>query len=344
MTGCGRLRKPVEPALSIPSVDFDRLRRAVSYGFLIRGPARPAAAAILATAWLAASAAGASPPDRLVVKADGQELIVWSRLPARAKAAVVLVHGRTWSARPAFDFDSQSVSRSLLRSLAAAGYATYAVDLPGYGSSARTATGWLSPTQAAVDVEAVVRFVTQLHRNLPPPALLGWSRGSKISALVATRSNGAISALVLYAFNFDADAPPLYGPAGTPAPGTPNTADAARSDFVSPKVASPELVRDFVSAALASDPTQAPVCCDVEFRSIRPESIRVPTLLIHGARDPAFRPAVASAFFERLATTERRWIIVAAGDHAAHLEDTAPEVTSAIVDFLQAELTSYAHD
>jgi alpha-beta hydrolase superfamily lysophospholipase len=313
-------------------------------GFLIRNFARLLAAGICATVWLAAPADGASAPDRLVAKADGHELIVWSRLPARPKAAVVLVHGRTWSARPAFDLDSQSASRSLLRSLAAAGYATYAVDLPGYGSSARAVEGWLSPTHAAADVEAVLRFVTQRHPHLAPPVLFGWSRGSKISALVATRSNEPISALVLYGFNFDTDAPPLYGPADTPAPSTPNTADAARSDFVSPKVASPDLVRDFVNAALMSDPTQAPVCCDVEFRNIQPQAIHVPTLLIHGARDPAFRPAVASAFFGRLGTTERRWVVVAEGDHAAHLEDTAPEVTSAIVDFLQAALTSYARN
>jgi alpha-beta hydrolase superfamily lysophospholipase len=314
----------------------------VRHHFSLRVPAGLLAAAILATVWLAAPAAGASPPDRLVVNADGQELVVWSRIPERPKAAIVLVHGRTWSARPAFDFDSQSASRSLLGSLSAAGYATYAVDLPGYGSSARASNGWLSPTQAAADVEAVVRFVTRRHRNLPPPVLFGWSRGSKISALVATRSKEPIGALVLYAFNFDPDAPPLYGPATSPAPTTPNTADSARSDFVSPRVASPELIQEFVNAALLFDPTQAPVCCDVEFRSIQPESIRAPTLLIHGARDPAFRPAVASAFFGRLATTERRWVVVAAGDHAAHLEDTATEVRSAIVDFLQAALASYA--
>jgi alpha-beta hydrolase superfamily lysophospholipase len=317
-------------------------RRSVFHCLLIRGSARLVAAAIVAALWLAIPAAKATPPARLVANADGQELVVWSRLPSRPKAAVVLVHGRTWSARPAFDFDSRSVSRSLLRRLAAAGYATYAVDLPGYGSSARAETGWLSPAQAAADVEEVVRFVRQRHRNLAPPVLFGWSRGSKISAMVATRSKEPISALVLYAFNFDPDAPPLNGPAMGPAPSSPNTADAARSDFVSPNVASPDLVRDFVNTALSFDPTQAPVCCDVEFRSIQPESIRVPTLLIHGARDPAFKPAVASAFFGRLAATERRWIVIADGDHAAHLEDTAPEVTSAIIDFLQAALTSYA--
>jgi pimeloyl-ACP methyl ester carboxylesterase len=123
-----------------------------------------------------------------------------------------MVHGRTWSARPAFDFESHSKNLSLLRNLVAAGFATYAVDLPGYGASARDATGSLSPTRAAEDVEAVLRNVAQRHANLPPPVVLGWSRGSKISALLATRANEPISALILYAYNLDPNAPPLYGP------------------------------------------------------------------------------------------------------------------------------------
>jgi pimeloyl-ACP methyl ester carboxylesterase len=118
----------------------------------------------------------------------------------------------------------------------------------------------------------------------------------------------------------------------------PNTAEWARSDFVSPAVTSPTLIQDFVDAALAADPVRVDVCCDAEFLAIHPESIRIPTLLIHGARDPAFKPAVAAAFFGRLASPERRWIVVAGGDHAAHLEDTAPEVLAAVVDFLRAAL------
>ena len=300
--------------------------------------------AIVAIACMAASADEVPSPDRITVDAARQQLTVWSRRPKQASGTVVMVHGRTWSARPAFDFESHSRNLSLLRGLVAAGFAAYAVDLPGYGASARDPTGWLSPTRAAEDVEAVLRSVAQRHADLPPPVLLGWSRGSKISALVATRGNEPISALVLYAYNLDPNAPALYGPAAGEAPVVRNTIESARSDFVSPRVASPELIQDFVNAALSADPTQAAVCCDLEFRAIRPQSIRVPTLLIHGARDPAFKPPVASAFFSQLAAGERRWVIVADGDHAAHLEETAPEVTAAMVDFIRATLTAHGRD
>jgi len=291
----------------------------------------------------AAPADAPSPPDRLTVQAAGQQLVVWSRRPSQPQAAVVLVHGRTWSARPAFDFEPRSGSRSLLTALAVAGFAAYALDLPGYGSSERDPSGWLSPEHAVEDLEAVLRFVAQRHPDLAAPVLLGWSRGSKISALLATRGHQPLSALVLYAYNLDPAAPPDNGPASGKAPALANTAQWARADFVSPAVTSSALIQDFVSAALAADPVRVDVCCDAEFLGIRPESIRVPTLLIHGARDPAFKPAVAAAFFTRLAATERRWIIVGDGDHAAHLEDTAPEVQAAVIDFIRAALSRAPH-
>ncbi len=285
-----------------------------------------------------ALAGAQSPPDRLTVEAAGQQVTVWSRRPEHPQAVVVLVHGRTWSARPAFDFEPRSASRSLLKALAGAGFATYAIDLPGYGSSPRDSSGWLAPGRAAEEVEAVLRFVARRHPDLRAPVLLGWSRGSKISALVATRAKQPLTALILYAYNLDPTAPPDNGPASGKAPALPNTAEWARSDFISPAVTSPALIQDFVDAALAADPIRVDVCCDAEFRGIHPEAIRVPTLLIHGARDPAFKPMAASAFFTQLASSERRWIVVAAGDHAAHLEDTAPEVVAAMTDFMRAAL------
>ena len=287
---------------------------------------------------LASVAVADAPPERLSVAAAGQSLALWSRSAAHPQAVVVLVHGRTWSARPDFDFEPRSGSRSLLRALASAGFVAYAIDLPGYGASAREPSGWLAPESAVADVEAVLRFVAHRHADLPAPVLLGWSRGSKISALTATHAREPLSALILYAYNLDPAAPPDNGPPAGRAPAAANTAAAARVDFVSPAVASPALIQDFVDAALAADPIRVDVCCDVQFLAIKPESIHVPTLLIHGARDPAFKPAVTAEFFARLAAPERRWLVVGGADHAAHLEDTATEVDGAIIDFIRTAL------
>jgi alpha-beta hydrolase superfamily lysophospholipase len=275
-----------------------------------------------------------SAPEHFTVRAGEQPLSVWARRAAHPQAVVVLVHGLTWSARPAFDFRP----RSLLEALAAADFAAYALDLPGYGASPRPPGGWLAPEDAAADVEAVLAWATRQNPGLPPPVLLGWSRGSKIAALTATRARQPLSALILYAYNLDPAAPPDHGAANGRAPDEPNTAAWARVDFVSPAVMSPKLIEDFVAAALKADPVRAAVCCDAQLLAIRPEAIRVPALLLHGARDPAFKPAVAGAFFSHLAAPERRWVVVGAGDHAAHLEDTAAEVDAACVDFIHVAL------
>jgi pimeloyl-ACP methyl ester carboxylesterase len=149
-----------------------------------------------------------------------------------------------------------------------------------------------------------------------------------------------LSALVLYGYAQDPRAPPLHGPAVGKAPAVPNTAEAARSDFISPRVASPELVQDFVNAALAADPVRIEVCCDTEFLEIHPEAIRVPTLLIQGARDPAIKPEVMATFFNHLGAEDRRWVVIGAGDHAAHLEDTAPAVAATLIEFIRGVLSA----
>lgn len=111
--------------------------------------------------------------ERYTVVLSGHPIVVWSRRPSSPTGVVVLVHGRTWGARTAFDFEPKGGNRSLLKVLAADGYATYAVDLPGYGETAREGAGWLKPTHAAEVVEAVLGFASTNNPRLPAPVLLG---------------------------------------------------------------------------------------------------------------------------------------------------------------------------
>ena len=276
--------------------------------------------------------------ERLSVSVEGHPIAVWSRRPAAPSGVVVLVHGRTWGARTAFDFESASAGRSLLKVLAGAGYATYALDLPGYGETPRDGDGWLRPAHSAQVVAAVLGFASGQHPGLPAPMLLGWSRGAKIAALVATQGLQPLGGLVLYGFTFDPHAPPLNGPAEGKPKAAANTEADARSDFISPDVVDARLVADFVGTALRLDPIKVDVCCDIEFLDIRPEAIRVPTLLIQGARDPGIHAAAAAEFFAKLATPDRRWVVIGAGDHAVALESTAPVFNGAVVDFLRSSL------
>ena len=75
---------------------------------------------------------------------------------------MVLLHGRTWSARPNFDLQVPGEDLSLMDGLVEAGYAAFAVDLRGYGQTPRDETGWLNPDRAAKDLKAVLERVRLL--------------------------------------------------------------------------------------------------------------------------------------------------------------------------------------
>lgn len=273
--------------------------------------------------------------ERFTVSSDGHAMAVWARRPATATASVLLVHGRTWSSRPDFDLQVPGLERSVLRSLAARRIAAYAVDLRGYGETSRDATGWNTPRRSAADVANVLAWVRRQHPGLPPPALLGWSRGAAIAMLAAQGAPVDVSALVLFGFAFD---PSLqFGDAeGTPRrpARARNTAEAAASDFISPGVTPPAVVRAFVDQALRADPILVDVRHDAEFNALDPRRLVVPTLVLFGERDPAYAPDDVGAFVRALGTRDRTVVVLPGADHAAQLEDTHTRWIDAVAAFV----------
>src|SRR5690606_7964758 len=159
--------------------------------------------------------------------------------------------------------------------------------------------------------------------DLEKPTLLGWSMGSLVAQLVAQRHADRISALVLYGYPRD---PEATHPPGPPAHARPprrkTTAEAAAEDFITPEVVSQATIDAFVETALATDPIKVDWRATDELAALDPAAVLVPTLVIHGERDP-YAPVQAQAkLFTRLGHPDRAWVIVAGGDHAAHLEDT----------------------
>jgi pimeloyl-ACP methyl ester carboxylesterase len=285
------------------------------------GPARPPAPAVPAL-------------ERFTVPSDGHPMAVWARRPASPRAALLLVHGRTWSSRPDFDLQVPGLQRSVLVSFAVQGFAAYAVDLRGYGETPRDATGWLTPRRGAADIANVAGWVGQQHPALARPALVGWSRGAAMAQLAAQQAPARISALVLFGFAFDPDAEFV----DVPAPDKPtmdrNTADAARSDFISPAVTPPAMVKAFVEQALKADPILVDLKADIEFNALKPAKVTTPTLVLFGDRDPGVIIDDAGKFFARLATPDKQMVVLPGADHAAQLEDTHDAWIAAIVGFL----------
>jgi pimeloyl-ACP methyl ester carboxylesterase len=206
------------------------------------------------------------------VRADaGQALALWSPVPAQPRGAILRVHGRTWSSPPNFDLQAPGEPADTRSVLARAGYAAYALALRGYGASARDRRGWWNtPARAAADVGAALAWIAQRHRQLPMAALLGYSNGAPVALLVAQDRPQALSALVLYGFPDDVDAP----------------AAAAGADFVTAGAAPPAVRAADVAQALATDPVRSDWRAQEQF-AYRPEQVAaVPVLVLRGVDDP----------------------------------------------------------
>lgn len=296
-------------------------------------------AAAIALAVVLAQGAAASPPaqpqrppEHFTVSSDGHPLAVWARIPPGPRAAILLLHGRTWSSIPDFDLQVPGFARSVLASLEAKGFAAYALDQRGYGATPRDPSGWLTPPRAAADVAAVLRWIAARHPALGRPALVGWSLGAATAQLAAVSTPALMSSLVLYGYAPDpeGDVPPDTS-AGPPLRAK-TTAAGAASDFISPKVTSPMVVKAFVETALKSDPIAADWRHEDQF-TYDSSLIHVPTLVIYGERDPGVDAGTAERFVARLGTSDRQLVVVSGGDHCAHLEDTHDAWINAVANF-----------
>ncbi len=244
------------------------------------------------------------------------------------------MHGRTWSSRPDFDLQVPGLQRSVMASLAAQGFAAYAVDLRGYGETPRDATGWLTPKRGAADIINVLAWIAQQHPTLARPALIGWSRGAAMAAMAAQSAPARLSALVLFGFVFDPDLQFIDGAAAEKPQMDKNTPDAAASDFISPNVTPPAVVQAFVQQALRADPILADLKNDSEFNVFKPAKMNTPTLVLFGDRDPGVVLDDAGKFFARLASPDKQMVVLPGADHAAQIEDTHDAWIAAIVNFL----------
>jgi pimeloyl-ACP methyl ester carboxylesterase len=271
-----------------------------------------------------------TPPARLVVTADdGFQLTLWRKAPPRPRRAVLLIHGRTWSALPDFDLQVPGEARSFMDALVAQGYAAYALDLRGYGATPRDATGFLTPERAAADVAAALRTIGGR------PALFGWSRGSMVAQLTSQRFPDTVGALILFGYPWDPDRKVPEQPDPEAPARKPTTREAAAEDFIAPGVISRRAIAAYVEAATTADPVRMDWRREHEWNALSPEAVRVPVLVLQAELDPLTKTDAHARLFARLGTFDRQWVVIPRGDHAALIEDTAPRLITAIRGFLE---------
>ncbi len=287
----------------------------------------------IACAVLYARSQNAPALQRLSAHVNGHTFAIWARVPTTPRCAILLLHGRSWSSLPDFDLQVPGLNRSVLASLAAKGFAAYALDQRGYGETPRDNSGWITPRKAAEDAAGVLAWVADRHRALPPPVLLGWSLGAATAHLVAATSPERLSALVLFGYAPNPDGVILPTKCPAKPPRQKNAPEAAASDFISPQVTPPAIVRAFVETAIRTDPVHVDWKNEEQFLCDS-SKITAPTLLIFGERDPNVDKQDPKRFVDRLGTKEKQIISLRDADHCAHLENTHDAWIAAIISFL----------
>lgn len=284
---------------------------------------------------LAVATPALAEPVRHTVSADGHPLAIWEKRAAGATEAVLLVHGRTWSARPDFDLQVPGENLSLMDGLVDAGYAVYAVDLRGYGETPRDASGWLTPNRAADDVAVVLEWIMEQDDWGARPHLFGWSMGSTIAQLAVQRHPRIASSLTLFGYWRDVDAVEPPDAPDLVLRKEANTAAAAASDFITPGSISEKAIDAYVAAALAADPVRVDVRSLDQYNALDASLIELPTLIIAGEHDPLAPAANLARLFVALGTGHKQYVSVPGGDHAAFLETPRAYFLLELVSFLK---------
>jgi len=295
-----------------------------------------ASAIMLAATWLLAAipAAGAE-RTRHTVTVDGHPVALWEKSAVDAEEAILLVHGRTWSAVPDFDLQVEGEHLSLMDGLVEQGYAVFAVDLRGYGATPRDRSGWLTPERAAKDLAGVLEWIASRQEWRKNPHLFGWSMGSTNSLLLAQQQPELISSLTLFGYWHDLDEKLAADDPGAVQQKLPNSAEAAASDFIIPGSISKKAVDTYVAMALEADPVKADLRHLDHYNALDPSRVRTPTLVIQGEHDPIAPAELQVKLYTRIGSGHKQWVTVPGGDHAAFLETPREYFIHALVSFLR---------
>jgi pimeloyl-ACP methyl ester carboxylesterase len=242
---------------------------------------------------------------------------------------VLLVHGATWSSRCTFD---PTPDYSLMDALAAAGWDVFALDLHGYGKSAKTDRDWTESPSAAEDVDAAVDYI-RAFRWVEKVHVFGYQWGAQPAGIFAMKHPNKVAKLALFGLRSQPD-PKVTEPT------SPVRLNGMGNAMMKPDDGDldPEFVRKRAQACLEVD-HQSPsgALRDLTRQSyVEPAKLRVPTLLIMGDRDA--EPALMQDrldFFSKLGAHARWFVVVPGLGKYAPIERKHERFENALLGFLE---------
>ncbi|WP_042338447.1 alpha/beta hydrolase [Paraburkholderia ferrariae] len=288
---------------------------------------------------------------------------------------IVMVHGATFSSGSLYDVPFNGVS--FVDYLAAAGYDVYALDVRGYGHSARPVEMGQPADQSppvvttdtgVADLGTVVDHVLQ-RRGLEKVSVFGMSWGGTVAGAYTSRNNDKVHKLVLLAPQWLSDKPIPIDTGGPLAAYrlVPVRESKARWLGTAPEHGRATLVPEgwfeqWADFTLAEDPWsngQAPDrlrASNGPIQDIRdywrvgrkyyePSGIRVPVLLVHGEWDIDVPIDLAQALFLELRNAPyRQWAEIGEATHLVLLEKNRLLAFEAVRNFYDRAFTPETAD
>ncbi|HEX3102761.1 MAG TPA: alpha/beta fold hydrolase [Pyrinomonadaceae bacterium] len=276
------------------------------------------------------------------VTSNGLKVYLWEKYHkdfaktfTKTNKIVLLVHGATWTGRP--DFDLQIRDYSLMDFLAENGYDVWAIDIHGYGKSDTTDKDWSDTESASGDIGSAVDYIAK-GRDVEKISILGWSWGTQTTGLYTMKHPEKVSKLILYAMGWKGDPATRSRPVPKEQYRI-NTDAAARSDFIAGQY-EPDVVEKYVKEALAADPKSpngVRVDMPAKMPILKPEDIKVPTLIIHPEKDFLATEAETLEFYGKLGTNYKSYVALPDGGHAILLEKNYKKFQGVVLGFLNQQ-------
>ena len=248
--------------------------------------------------------------------------------PQGKNGTVLFVHGSSMAGQPTFDLKVPGrPEASVMDWFARRGFATWSVDMEGYGRSDKKRKINCDISNGADDVAAAAAYITKT-RNNGPFYVYGISSGALRAALFAERHPELVKRLALDAF--------VWTGAGSP------TLEQRRKRLAEYKAqlrrpmdhaamraifsrdhagtADDDVVEAFADQVVALDdsvPTGTYVDMCENLPVVEPSRITVPTLIMRGEYDGIASMADLIAFFDKLPNPDKQFAVMPGIAHAS---------------------------
>lgn len=238
-----------------------------------------------------------------------------SNLDKKERKAIILCHGITYSSLAVFDIPIEGFS--FAERLANSGYDVFMPDYLGYGKSIYEKSVVVDVASAGRDLDLSLKFIRDLEKysNL---YLVGWSWGAQVAGKYAMEGEVRVDKLVLYGFKWHVKTEGLPEIRGD---WRKNDINHLKADFAEPSTIIPEVLEEYFKRALELDPESSNgPRKEVLKRNyfLEPEHIKIPTLIVHGHKDPGLDVNDSIEFYARLKCIKYYSIIY--GAHPIHME------------------------